>query len=253
MDTVSDEGWIKLHRRIGRSAVFQNEGLLKVWIWCLIRANHKEEWVPISTGRGTTQVLVKRGQFIFGRKSAAKALKMDESTAYKRMQKLESMENLNIQSNTHYSLVNILNYELYQGYQNDEVTGKVTPKEQPSNTNKNDKNEKNNIGSSPKKTGDPRVKGFFDYWSQAFLKNIGKGYVFSYEKDGKLAKDLLKVHDLPTLQDATKRFFRDEQCKRRGFTIGIFFQEINRLLSQRAMSPLEQAKRELRARGSDKG
>jgi len=250
MDTVSDEGWIKLHRRIGRSAVFQNEGLLKVWIWCLIRANHKEEWVPISTGRGTTQVLVKRGQFIFGRKSAAKALKMDESTVYKRMQKLESMENLNIQSNTHYSVVTILNYELYQGYQNDEVTGKVTPKEQPSNTNKNDKNEKNNIGSSPKKTGDPRVKAFFDFWKEAFLHKTGQEYVFSFGKEGKLVKDLLEVHNLETLQDTVQAFFRNEEAQRRGYDIGTFKSMFNRIVATRAMDPLEQAKRESRDRAN---
>ena len=250
MEMINDEGWVKLHRRIGRSAVFQNEGLLKVWIWCLIRANHKEEWVPISTGRGTTQVPVHRGQFIFGRKSAAKALKMDESTVYKRMQKLESMENLNIQSNTHYSLVTILNYELYQGYQNDEVTGKVTPKEQPSNTNKNDKNEKNNIGSSPKKTGDPRVKAFFDFWKEAFLHKTGQEYVFSFGKEGRLVKDLLEVHNLETLQDTVQAFFRNEEAQRRGYDIGTFKSMFNRIVATKAMDPLEQAKRESRDRAN---
>jgi hypothetical protein len=140
--TANDEGWVRLYRKIQRSAVFQNEGLLKVWIWCMVKANHEDKWVPITTGKGTTEVLVKRGQFVFGRKSAAKALGMDESTVYKRMQKLTTMQNCNIQSNTHYSLVSVLNYEPYQGGESEQVTGKVTPKEHPSNTNKNYKNKR---------------------------------------------------------------------------------------------------------------
>lgn len=140
--SIDDEGWIKLHRKSVHSQVFQSEGLWKLWSWCLLRANHKDAWISIKTGRGTAEVLVKRGEFLFGRKSAAKALKKNESTIYKRMMKLKSMGNLDIKSNTHYSIVTIINYELYQGSEKDEVTPKVTPKEHPSNTNKNDKNEK---------------------------------------------------------------------------------------------------------------
>ena len=147
---TGNEGWVKLYRKIQRSSVFQNEGLLKVWIWYLVKANHEDRWISISTGRGKTEVLVKRGQFIFGRKTAAKTLNMDENTLYKRMKKLENMENCNIQSNTHYSIVTILNYDLYQESEKDEVTGIVTPKYHASNRqvtqtriNKNYENHKN--------------------------------------------------------------------------------------------------------------
>jgi phage replication O-like protein O len=106
-------------------------------------------------------------------------------------------------------------------------------------------NKRNNIGRSRKQT-DPRVKEFFDYWTETFQRETGQPYVFSFGKEGKLIKDLLAVHEFNTIQDMTRAFFRDEQSKRRGLTIGIFFQEINRLLGLRAMDPLEQAKRELR-------
>lgn len=239
-----DEGWIKLHRKIQRSSVFKNEGLLKTWLWCLLKANHEDAWIPISTGKGKTEVLVKRGQFVFGRKSAAKSLDMDESTVYKRMRKLENMGNCNTQSNSHYSIVTILNYELYQGSGKDEVTGKVTGKEQASNTNKNVKNVKN-IGRSQKQT-DPRVNEFFSYWGETFTQKTGQLYVFNYGKEGSLIKKLLQVHSLETLRDALRDFFRDEQCQRRGPTIGIFYQETNRLLGMKGMDPLAQAKREQR-------
>lgn len=172
--SIDDEGWIKLHRKSVHSQVFQSEGLWKLWSWCLLRANHKDAWISIKTGRGTAEVLVKRGEFLFGRKSAAKALKKNESTIYKRMMKLKSMGNLDIKSNTHYSIVTIINYELYQGSEKDEVTPKVTPKEHPSNTNKNDKNEKKKdslykkervSSSKGETTNQSPSNGFEEFWS----------------------------------------------------------------------------------------
>ena len=244
MDTINDEGWIKLYRKSIHSQVFQNEGLWKIWTWCLLKANQEDKWVSIRTGKGTSEIFVKRGQFVFGRKTAAKELRMDESTIYKRMQKLENMENLNTKSDTHCSVVTLLSWDTYQSIHEVEVTPKVTPKEHPSNTNKNDKNEKN-LKNGRKKESDPRVKEFFDFWMITFQRETGQPYVFSFGKDGKLVKDLLKVHTPETLHEAARAFFKSEQCKRRGLTIGILFQEINTLIGLKGMNPLEQAKREL--------
>ena len=139
-------GYIKLHRRILGSRVFLNEGLLKVWIWCLLRANHQETWETIKTGRGVSEIHLAPGQFIFGRKSASQKLRMHESTIWKRMGKLKKAQKLNIESNTHYSIITILNWGSYQGNNkksNTESNRQVTTKEQPSNTDKNVKNVKN--------------------------------------------------------------------------------------------------------------
>ena len=112
-------GWVKLHRKILDSRVFLNKGLLKLWIYCLCRANHKKNWVGISTGRGEAEVKVLPGQFIFGRKTVAEELEMSPSTLYDRMQKLKGMKNINIQSNSHYSIVSICNWETYQQGENE--------------------------------------------------------------------------------------------------------------------------------------
>ena len=208
-----------------------------------MKANHEDNWVPIKTGRGTAEVFVKRGQFIFGRKTAAKALKMKPRTVHKRILKLENMRNCALKSDTHYTVVTILNYELYQGSGKAEGTTQGTGKGQPRDTNKNDKNEKNNGRSQ--KQNDPQVKGFLNYWKEIFQNETGQPYVFSFGKEGKLAKDLLQVHSLEALQEMTRLFFSDEQCKRRGLTIGIFRTEVNRLIGLKAVDPLEQARREL--------
>ena len=119
-----DDGYVKLWRKTLSSRVFQNEGLLKIFIWCLLRANHKKEWVPITTGRGETEVELQPGQFIFGRKTAAKELKMKQSTIRNRIEKLKNIGFLDTQPDTHYTIINILNWESYQASDSKEDTQK---------------------------------------------------------------------------------------------------------------------------------
>ena len=149
-------------------------GSWKIWTWCLMKANHEDRWVPIKTGRGETQALVKRGQFLFGRKTAAKELKMRPTTVVDRMKKLANMQNLVINPVTHYSIVTVCNYEFYQGNENSEASPNPSPNRQPTVTNKNDKNEKNNTLSG-KKTPDPRVKQFFKFWGETSQEGRGQG------------------------------------------------------------------------------
>ena len=107
-------GWVKLHRQLLGSAVFMNEGLLKVWLWCLLKATHRTLWRPMQTGRGMTQVELRPGQFIFGRKIAAAELGMPESTVRNRMQRLVELDNISAQPDTHCSIVTICNWQTYQ-------------------------------------------------------------------------------------------------------------------------------------------
>lgn len=109
-----DDGYLKLWRCSMESQVWNNDGLWKVWCWCLMRASYKERWVPVTTGSGSTEVLLKPGQFIFGRNTAAKKLGMKPSTIKKRMDKLEKIGNINIQSNSHYSIVSVCSWEKFQ-------------------------------------------------------------------------------------------------------------------------------------------
>ena len=139
------EGYVKLYRCLLDSRAFQNEGLLKVWIWCLLRANHKEEWFVIVTGRGETEVLIEPGQFVFGRKSAARELHMKESSVRNRIEKLERMGNITINKDSHYSIISIMNWGTYQVAEEkkDAIEDRQrTGKGQAKDTNKNDKNDK---------------------------------------------------------------------------------------------------------------
>jgi len=116
-----------------------------MWIWCLLKANHRREWVPVTTGRGKTEIRILPGQFVFGRHAASKELRMEPSTVWKRIQKLKYLKILNIESNSQYSLITIVNWSTYQDSDkksDSKSDNQVTTKEQPSDTYKNDKNDK---------------------------------------------------------------------------------------------------------------
>ena len=143
-----ERGYVKIYRKSLDARVFNNEGLWKLWTWCLLRAGHEERWVTVKIGANITEVHLKPGQFIFGRHSAAKELRMNPNTVWKRILKLKKMENLNIRSNNHYSIITIVNWGLYQdrdNKSNSESNSRVTAGYQPGNTNKNVKNVKNEI------------------------------------------------------------------------------------------------------------
>lgn len=161
------DGYVALWRKSIESEVFQNEGLWKLWTWCLMRANYKDNFIPVKTGRGETTVKVKRGQFIFGRNEAARSLNSNPSTVWKRMQKLSEIGNISISSNSHFSIVTVLNYEGYQDLKREKEqpsNNQVTTKEQPSNTdNKVKKVKKDPITVVKKRFSPPTLEEVSQY------------------------------------------------------------------------------------------
>jgi hypothetical protein len=149
-----NRGYFKIYRKIFDSAVGMNVNLFYVFQWCVCRANYKDQWVSVRTGRGTTPVFVKRGQFIYGRKKDSQRTGLSPSLLRNCMAKLKKLGNLDIQSDTHYSIVTICNYETYQGSNRCEgqATGQPkdnqrTTKGQPKDTeNKYKKDNKVNKG-----------------------------------------------------------------------------------------------------------
>ncbi len=192
MFTVVSMTWIKLHRDILDSDVFASQKLLKIWIWCLCKANFKDRTVPLKVGKGETLVKIKRGQFLFGRFKAEEDLCIDGSTIYKAMKKLEEMNNISIQSNNQYSIVTICNYSYYQKNDIEEVaadeqvsSSQVTAEGQPSNTPKKVKKEGEGKEGKSIYTSD-----FLVFWS-AYPKKIGKGSAYKAWKKIKSTKELL--------------------------------------------------------------
>lgn len=129
------EGWFRMHRKIIDSRVFQNDALLKVWVWCLARANYSEQWVAVTTGRGVSEVHLMPGQFIFGRKAAAKQLRMKPGSVRNRMEKLRTLGNLDLKVDTHCTVVTICKWTTYNGStpESGQASGQATDRQRTPN------------------------------------------------------------------------------------------------------------------------
>ena len=135
-------GWIKLHRKLIDNPIFDNAELLRVWIWCLLKASHKGYNQLV----GLTEVELKEGQFITGRFSGSKELRINPSTFYKYLKTLEKLKMIELNSNNKMTIVTIAKWAVYQldeieSYQQN--NNNVSTTYQQNNTNKNDKNDKN--------------------------------------------------------------------------------------------------------------
>jgi hypothetical protein len=115
---MENSGWVKLYRKFIESKIFKNSSLLQTFIYCLLIADHKEHWTSIKTGRGQTEVLIKPGQFIFGRNAAAKKMKKPPTTIYAQMLKLRDFGMIDLKPDTHFSVGTIVNWDFYQGQKN---------------------------------------------------------------------------------------------------------------------------------------
>lgn len=107
---IDIEGWISLHRKLLDSAVFQNADLLKVWIWCLLKATHKD----YETMVGMQVVELKTGQFITGRNKGSDELKLKPSTFRDYLKTLEKMGMIELNPDNKKTLITVANWDKYQ-------------------------------------------------------------------------------------------------------------------------------------------
>lgn len=141
------DGYIKLHRSILESSVFDNEKLLRLWIWCLCKASYKKHTTMI----GNRKVELLRGQFIYSRNNASASLGLAPTTFNRLMHVLQDMSMIGLKTDSKWTVVTIENYALYQDgeFQNGQIMdSKWTDNGQMMDTNKNDKkvkNDNNNI------------------------------------------------------------------------------------------------------------
>lgn len=113
------DGFIFLHRKVMESFVFANPYVFKLWLYCLMTATYKDGEVLM----GTTRVPLARGQFFWGRQSAAAALNRGAPAAEKKsastwenyLKLLEQEGLLRRETGRRGTLVTVKNYDAYQG------------------------------------------------------------------------------------------------------------------------------------------
>jgi hypothetical protein len=143
------QGWIKLHRKIMCSPVWNEPGMLKLWIYCLVKATHKEKEILL----GQQLIKLSPGQFVTGRnslyddlnKGVKPANKVSAITLWRWLKVLEKMGNIELKTNNKFTVVTVENWGLYQDTESEneqQMNNKRTTNEQQMNTNKNVKNVK---------------------------------------------------------------------------------------------------------------
>lgn len=160
------DGYIKLYRKLlDNPIVCKDVETLGIWIYLLLNATHKKVDVLFNSKK----ITLEPGQLITGRKAIAAKLKVDESKVERTLKMLKNEQQIEQQTSSKNRLITILNWELYQ--QNEQqfeqqVNNERTTSEQQVNTNKNEKNvknERNNIS----------IAQFEEFW-KAYPKKRSK-------------------------------------------------------------------------------
>lgn len=105
-------GYIKLHRKIMDSEVFEDAALFRTWCWLLMEAN----WDSRKTRRGET---IDRGELITGYRKAASVLGISKSTVARHLKKLESLGMVGTRGGTLGTHVLVYKYSDYQASDDD--------------------------------------------------------------------------------------------------------------------------------------
>ena len=102
--------YIKLHRKLLYSECFKKPEHLKLWIYCLLRANHADSDIF----HGGKMVKVLRGSFITGRHKMSEDTGISERKIRTFLESKKATKDLSIESTKQYSVITVCNYRDYQ-------------------------------------------------------------------------------------------------------------------------------------------
>jgi hypothetical protein len=143
-----DKGWVKLHRQFLDWEWYDEPNCVRVFLHCLLKANHKDKKY-----RGN---VIKRGTFVTSLEIISLELNLTIQQIRTVFSKLESTGEINRQSNRRGTIISICNYNNYQDEEknnNRQNNSKITGKQQATNRKvtgtKNEKNEKNEKNIEP--------------------------------------------------------------------------------------------------------
>lgn len=147
-------GWIKLHRSLIEWEWYSDPKTFRVFIHCLLKANHKDK-----KHKGT---LIKRGCFVTGLSLISSETGLSIQSIRTCFSKLKSTNELTIKTTSKGTHIQVVNYCKYQT-----LTSEVTNEQQTNNkqttTNKNDK-----------KVNNEKNKESFDIFWNAYPKKVNK-------------------------------------------------------------------------------
>ena len=100
------DGWIKIHYKFLSWEWFQDDGMVRLFINLLLRANYQpKKWKGMA---------IERGQLVTGRKQLCLETGLSEQTVRTCLQRLEDTGEIIRKSTNKFSIVTICNYDTYQ-------------------------------------------------------------------------------------------------------------------------------------------
>ena len=180
-------GYIKLHRKILEWEWYEDANTFRLFIHCLIEANHKDkEWRGIN---------INRGQFHTSIGSLGTKLKLSDKAIRIALDKLVRTKEVAIKGANNGTMITICNYDSYQGFEETEgqTVGQDNGKRKGKRgaTTNNDKNdltmkEDNKINTS--------CFSFDEFWN-LYDKKVGKPNSMAlFEKTSERERELMKEY-----------------------------------------------------------
>ncbi len=115
-------GWIKIHKKIMKSAIWQDPLRLKAWMHILLSANYEDkEWLC-----NKEVVTIKKGQFITSNRKLQEAWGCSANTVRRILSQLQQLDMIKVDISPYrYTLLTVINYRVYQdkGYTNGYTDG----------------------------------------------------------------------------------------------------------------------------------
>ena len=115
------DGWIKIHYKFLSWEWFQDDGMVRLFINLILRANFQpKKWKGI---------LLERGQLVTGRRQLSIETGLSERTIRTCLQRLEDTGEITIKTTNKFSIITICNYDTYQyeDNKNDQQTTNKRP------------------------------------------------------------------------------------------------------------------------------
>lgn len=213
------EGWIKLHRRLIKHWIWNNDKYLKAWVYCLFRANHQSNTILI----GSTLIELKPGEFITSIGNFSNDVNMTPQMVRTFWGLLEMDKMINKESTSKSTKITICNYDGYQHEQQDNnkpITNQQQTNNKPTTTDKNVKNVNNEkeVKTRVRKSLMRNNEGLFTKVKESFLKtqdlkNADALYYFNICLDWSDSKNEMRTDWVATVRGFARRDLKDGKMK----------------------------------------
>lgn len=118
---MSDDGWIKLDRKILNWRWYKDANTMRVFIHLLLTASFADNWFE--------SIEIHRGEAVVSYEGLANTLNLSVQNVRTAIKHLKSTGEVTAKPYAKFQVISIVNYDLYQG----ELTGRVTGNQQAAN------------------------------------------------------------------------------------------------------------------------